>query len=190
MSEPLPATETEAPQPDHVESAVQAIANLHAEHEASANASERIVDAITARLGRPATSAILLVFVILWTGLNLAFTAFGLSPFDKPPFEWLELFLSLAAALMTIVILTSQVRAEVLASRRQQLMLQLTLLNDHRQAKVVALLEELRRDDPLIRDRTDRQADAMTKTTNPAEVLDAIEETRGEIIATGHAKKG
>ena len=189
MSQPPYVPETGPRTPDHVESTVQAIADLHAQHDVSANASERLVDAITARLGKPITILILLGLVALWIGVNLGLVAFHLAPWDKPPFEELELLLSLAAVLMTMIILTSQVRAEVLASRRQQLMLQLALLNDHRLAKVVALLEELRRDDPMIRDRTDQQADDMTRTANPTEVLDAIGKTRDEIVATQTKKR-
>lgn len=175
--------------PEHVESTVQATAALHADHEASANRSERIADWIAQHLGKPAATAILVGFVIVWIGVNVSLAAFRLDPFDKPPFEWLELLLSFAAALMTVVILASQNRALVLASRRQQLMLQLAFLSDHKQAKIIALLEELRRDDPMIRDRIDDEADAMARTTNLQTVLDALHETREALIST-QAKKG
>lgn len=170
--------------PEHVESTIQAIAALHAEHEASANPAERLADWVTARLGKPVSVALLVVFVLLWIGVNVGLRVFRLTPFDVPPFEWLELLLSFAAAFMTIVILASQYRAEVLAGRRQQLMLQLAFLSDHKQAKIIALLEELRRDDPLIQDRHDHQAEAMTHTTDPSEILDAIREMRDALIAT------
>jgi uncharacterized membrane protein len=57
-------------------------------------------------------------------------------------------------------------------------MLQLAFLSDHKQAKIIALLEELRRDDPMIQDRQDHQAEAMTRTNDPSEILDAISEMR------------
>jgi uncharacterized membrane protein len=110
-------------------------------------------------------------------------------PFDAPPFEWLDLLLSFAAAFVTIVILASQHRAEVLSGRRQQLMLQLAFLSDHKQGKIIALLEELRRDDPLIRDRRDHQAEAMTQTSNPSDVLNAIKVTREELASEAGARK-
>ena len=106
--------------PEHVESTIQAIAALHAEHEASANPAERLADWVTARLGKPVSAALLVVFVLLWIATNLVLKAFHRPPFDVAPFEWLELVLSFAAAFMTIVILASQYRAEVLAGRRQQ----------------------------------------------------------------------
>jgi uncharacterized membrane protein len=178
MSEPAP------PLPEHVESTIQASAALHAEHEASANLAERLADWVTARLGKPVSVALLVVFVLAWIGVNLGLRVFRLPAFDTPPFEWLELLLSFAAAFMTIVILASQHRAEVLAGRRQQLMLQLAFLSDHKQAKIIALMEELRRDDPMIHDRRDHQAEAMTRTTDPSEILDAIREVRDALVSS------
>ncbi len=175
----------DSPMPEHVASTVQAIASLHAQHDASAVRSERIVDAARKWLGRPLTSLLLVGVVALWLVVNLEL---GRAAFDPAPFPWLCLAVSLAAALMTTVILASQQRSEVLAKRHQQLMLQLAFLSDHKQAKLIALLEELRRDDPLIRDRHDEQAEAMTQTVNPTEVLDAIEETRDELVSQQNEK--
>jgi uncharacterized membrane protein len=183
MSEPGP------PLPEHVESTVQAIAAMHAEHEASANPAERLADEVTARLGNPISVAILVVFVLAWIGINLGLRIMRPPAFDAPPFEWLELLLSFAAAFMTMVILASQHRAEVLSGRRQQLMLQLAFLSDHKQAKIIALLEELRRDDPMIQDRHDHQAEAMTHTSNPTEILDAIREKRDTLASTREKQK-
>jgi len=169
--------------PEHVESTVQAIAAMHAEHEVSANPAERLADDVTARLGNPMSVGLLVVFVLAWIGINLGLKILRPPAFDAPPFEWLDLLLSFAAAFMTMVVLASQHRAEVLAGRRQQLMLQLAFLSDHKQAKIISLLEELRRDDPLIHDRHDHEAEAMTHTSNPAEVLDAIRDTRDALVS-------
>ena len=169
--------------PEHVESTVQAIANLHAQHEARANLSDQIVDVIRYWLGTPTASAVFLGIVALWIVLNLSLSALGVHAVDTPPFEWLELAVSISAVMMTIVILASGARAERLASRREQLMLQLAFLSDHRQAKIIALLEELRHDDPLIKDRRDHQAEAMTQTTDPKDILDAIKQTRKALLS-------
>jgi hypothetical protein len=74
-------------------------------------------------------------------------------------------------------------------SSRQQLMLQLAFLSDHKQAKIISLLEELRRDDPLIHDRHDRQAEAMTHTSDPTEVLDAIRDTQDALVSRQDKQK-
>ena len=56
-------------------------------------------------------------------------------------------------------------------------MLELAILSEQKTAKVIHLLEESRRDNPLIRDRLDPQADAMAQLADPQLVLDAIKET-------------
>ena len=42
-------------------------------------------------------------------------------------------------------------------------------------AKLIALVEELRRDLPMVRDRTDREADAMQEAVDPQAMLTALE---------------
>ena len=182
-------TSRDDPLPNHVESTVQAVASLHAEHETSANRSERLVAKIAGGLGRPIASLTLLGLAIAWMGLNVMLVTLHLTAFDRPPFNWLNLFVSLGAALMTLVILASQCRTEILANRRSQLGLQLAFISDHKQAKIIALLEELRRDDPLIKDRPDRQAQAMTEATDSKGMLAAIEETREGLVGTSEKAK-
>lgn len=170
-----------SPLPEHIEATVQTIAELHAEHEASAERAERVADEVRARLGRPISILLLLGAVGIWIGFNLALPAVGQAAVDQPPFGWLQLALSALAVLMTIVVLISQRRAETLNSRRDQLVLQLAFLSDRKESKIIALLEELRRDDPLIKDRMDHEAQAMAETADPKEVLEAIEETHQEL---------
>lgn len=184
-----PSREETSELPQHVETTVEAIAALHAAHETSANSSERLVDGITRALGQPLASFLLLGFVVVWISVNLALPAMGIGAIDKPPFDLLDLIVSLGAALTTIIILASQRRAEVLVTRHAQLALQLAFLGDQKQAKIIALLEELRRDDPFMKNRKDRQAEAMTRTADPKDVLDAIEETRDELVSTGEKGK-
>jgi hypothetical protein len=45
---------------------------------------------------------------------------------------------------------------------------------------VIQLLEESRRDNPLIRNRIDQEADAMAQPADPQSVLNAIKETHAE----------
>jgi uncharacterized membrane protein len=42
-------------------------------------------------------------------------------------------------------------------------------------AKLIALVEELRRDLPMVRDRIDREADSMQEAVDPAAMLAALE---------------
>jgi uncharacterized membrane protein len=51
--------------------------------------------------------------------------------------------------------------------------LQLALLGEQKTAKVIELLEEFRRDNPLIRNRVDQEAEDMAQLADPQRVLDS-----------------
>jgi uncharacterized membrane protein len=58
--------------------------------------------------------------------------------------------------------------------------LQINLLAEQKTAKLIALVEELRRDLPNVKDRHDPQAAVMEQTTDPHVILGALEETLQE----------
>ena len=160
--------------PGHIDQNVQAIARMHAAHARSATSAERMLEAAVEAFGRPAFAGLLTAFVVVWLAIDVWP---GRASFDPPPFSLLGNLLSLFALYMTVLILIVQRRTQRLGDHREQLMLQLALLSDQKTAKLIALIEELRRDDPLIRNRPDRHAEELTKTVDPQTVIEAIEET-------------
>ena len=78
---------------------------------------------------------------------------------------------------MVVLILATQRREDQLAQRRELLILELAILSEQKTAKVIQLLEESRRDNPLIRNRLDPEAETMAQPADPQSVLDAIKET-------------
>lgn len=166
--------------PSHIEETIRSIARLHAEHHQNATPLQRAVDRITALLGRPGFIGVLTIMVGGWIGLNLLAAALGYRPIDPPPFPWLEGVVSLASLYMVVLILVTQRREDQLAQLREQLNLELAILSEQKTAKVIQLLEESRRDNPLIRDRVDREAESMAQPSDPQSVLDAIKETHAE----------
>lgn len=164
--------------PTHVEDTVQAIARFQASHEADASPLQRLIERVTRRAGRPAFIALLSALVLGWLGLNFGLMAFGETPLDEPPFFWLRGALSLTALYMTVLILTTQRRENELAGLRDQLTLELSILSEQKSAKIIALLEELRRDDPDISNRADERADELSTPADPNAVLDALKDTQ------------
>lgn len=75
---------------------------------------------------------------------------------------------------MTILILATQRREDQLAGHREQLTLELGILSEQKAAKIIELLEELRRDSPHLRDRVDHEALALSAPADPEAVLEAI----------------
>ncbi len=160
--------------PAHIEETIRAIARLQSQHEREATPIERMIERLTAAIGRPRFLAILFLAVAAWALANLAARRFGLQPFDPPPFNWLQDLLTLMALSVTVIVLSNQRRADKLASHREQLTLELAILGEQKTAKVIELIEELRRESPTLSNRVDQEAAAMSRPADPEAVLIAL----------------
>ena len=167
---------------DPISANIEAVVALHAFAEKQVDTHQRTVETLTAWLGRPQFFYGILVGVCLWMGVNVAAPLLHLPRWDDPPFAWLQGGIGLGALLMTSVILITQNRQGKLAERREQLELQMSLLTEQRTAKIIELLEELRRDMPSVRNRVDLEAEALTKTVDPHEVLASFESKMEETM--------
>ena len=128
---------------------------------------QRVVEGLVGLLGRPAFFGFLALLVFCWVAANLVATSLGYTPLDPPPFAWLELAASLAALCFTVLILATQRREDQLAQRREQITLELAVLSEQKLAKIIELLEESRRDNPLLDNRANASAEAMAKPADP-----------------------
>jgi uncharacterized membrane protein len=79
-----------------------------------------------------------------------------------------------------MLILVTQRRQDKLSERRAQLTLELAIIADRKNAKIIALLEELRRDHPDVPNRRDTESDEMAKAEDPQSVLAAIDQRAAE----------
>jgi uncharacterized membrane protein len=164
----------------HIDKTVRSIAQLHADHHQNATRMERAVDRLTSLLGRPIFIGLLTLFIVGWTGSNLIVGGLGLRPIDPPPFVWLLGAISLVSLYVVILVLATQRRADELTQRPDQLGLELAILSEQKATKVIQLLEEARRDNPLIKDRVDQEAEEMAQPSDPQTVLGKIEESHAE----------
>jgi len=168
MDSPSPAL------PPHIDETVKAIAKLHADHRRQATPLQRVVEQMTAHMGRPRFVGLLTAVIVLWIVANAAMKALHKAPFDSPPYPWLVALGELVALYLTVLILMTQRRERELVELRAQLTLELAITGEQKTAKIIELLEEMRRDNPLMTDRTDAQADAMSTPSDPESVLDAL----------------
>jgi uncharacterized membrane protein len=83
----------------------------------------------------------------------------------------------LYGAIVMTMVLTTQNRQQRLAEQRAYLDLQVNLIAEQKAAKLIALLEELRRDMPTVRNRRDSEAEDMAQAVDAGEVLSDLEET-------------
>jgi len=156
--------------------AARATAQLRAEHEQETSLLQHAVDRVTALVGLPGFVAALMIAIVLWIAANILTGLFGLRPVDPPPFVWLQGAITTGALFLATLILTTQRREEQLSSQRDQLLLELAILNDQKSSKIIELLEELRRDQPTIADRIDKEANTMSTPSDHHSVMDAIKE--------------
>ncbi len=160
--------------PPHVEQTVRAVEKLHVEHREGASPIDRMLDGVRGVISRPAFLGLLLACVSLWMLVNAALPAH--LRFDPPPFLYLGIVLALAAVCITVLILSTQWRADLLAEHREKLILQLTFVTEQKSAKLIALVEELRRDLPHVRNRIDAEAQQMTERVDVSAVSDALKD--------------
>jgi uncharacterized membrane protein len=168
-------TEDEPRLADHVEKSVRAIVDVHRDHDKRAGPVQRVVERATALFARPATIGVILAVVVLWVGWNSWVSAHGGRAPDPPPFGWLELAATVAGFFLASLILATQKREDLIDKQRSQLTLELALLSEQKTAKLIALLEEIRRDSPSLANRIDKESDAMSQPADTQSVLDAIE---------------
>jgi len=165
--------------PPHIEQTVQAIARLHQAHHERATSIERFVDRLTGLVARPAFIGVIVLAVIGWMAANLLLRRYVGWSLDSPAFPWLQGAGELVAIVITTLILTSQRRKDELSELREQLTLELATMTEQKVAKLIALMEELRRDSPQLANRVDTEAEQMSAPADPETVAEAIKEKVG-----------
>jgi uncharacterized membrane protein len=173
--------------PEHVQQKIEVVADLRARSENAVGQEQRLIETITAKLGRPRTLWALLCVVVAWVSANVLVHVAGRPPFDPPPFFWLQGLVGLYAAIASTVVVTTQNRQNRHAEQRSYLELQVNLLAEQKTAKIIELLEELRRDMPAVRDRVDREAQNLSTAVNPKAVLSALERTMEDSRGVGRS---
>ncbi len=161
--------------PESVNENLDTISEYYARHEEKVTRAQAFVEKMSVFLGSPGYVAANVVFIISWIVLNLAEPILGLEQFDEPPFFWLQGFVSLNAFIISTTVLIRQNRMSALAEHNAHLDLQISLLSEEKISKIIAMLEEIRRDSPHLPDKVDEEADELAQSTDPGTVLEAIE---------------
>jgi uncharacterized membrane protein len=161
---------------DQIGQNIEAVRGFYVREEQKISPSQRLLERISGFTGRPGFLGFILIFVALWILTNVVLHQFGIAGFDPAPFFWLQGIVGLGALLTATVVLTKQNRLAKLAEQRAHLDLKVTLLTEQKTAKLIDLLEELRRDMPSVKDRHDPEAIALQKAMSPDRVLAALDE--------------
>jgi uncharacterized membrane protein len=163
--------------PHHVAETVETIAELHKRAEREVPRHQRSIDALTDLLGRSFSVFLIMGGVFLWVTVNSLLLSLGAMPPDPPPFAFLQAASSVGAFMAAAMVLSTQGRQRKRAEELERLDLQVNLLAEQKLAKLISLVEELRRDMPNVVNRVDPLAEAMTQAVDPHAVAEAIKQT-------------
>lgn len=161
---------------DHIDQNIGAVVALQKREWDRVSAAQRRLERVSRFIGRPLYLVGLICVVAVWVGVNLGAGYLHRIPFDPAPFAWLDTVLTLIALLTTTIVLIAQNRQTRLEQQRSHLDLQVNLLTEQKVTKVIHLLEELRRDLPIVENRHDAQATLMQEGADAAQVLSALHE--------------
>jgi uncharacterized membrane protein len=160
---------------DQITQNVEGVLSIQRREWEMRSSSQRRVETLSRLIGRPAYLVVILCFAAVWVVVNL--NSFGrFIPFDPPPFPLLEGLLTLIALITTTIVLIAQNRQTKVEQQHMHLDLQVNLLTEQKVTKLIRLVEELRRDLPMVKDRQDSHAAVLQEGADTSQVLHAIEE--------------
>jgi uncharacterized membrane protein len=148
---------------------VSLIAQLDDAAKAKRSFTDRVVDQITGFCGRMAFVWVHVVWFSIWITLNLTHKV----SFDPYPFNLLTLTVSLEAIFLSTFILISQNRQGRLSERRSHLDLQINLLSEQENTKMLTMLVAIQKHLGI----HDKQPDTkiLLESTEPQKMVEQIE---------------
>ena len=171
---------------DIVEKDIDSLVSIRLSEERGTSRHQQLIERITRNiLGRPSTLYTIIIITALWIVYNLFCPLIGLKRLDPPPFSDIQGVIGFIALLTTTAVLITQNRLARMDDQRTHLDLELSLLIDRKVSKLIALLEELRRDIPHVQDRHDPQAEIMQENADPAQVISSFQQNYEDVVNEG-----
>lgn len=161
---------------DFDEATVDQLAKLYDRHDQRTTQVQRLANRITSALGKPMSLVVIFGVAIAWIIGNYVARAFGSMALEEFPFPDLGFIATIGALLVALLILTTQRHDEELAESRAQLALHIAMLSERKIAKIIELMEEQRRDNPLLPSRIDLEAADMAQPSDHDTTLGLIDE--------------
>jgi uncharacterized membrane protein len=165
---------------EHIEQNIDSIVAMQKRDWQQAGRLQRYIETLSNAMSRPAYLVGLVSVIAVWLLVNLVGPLFGFRPWDDPPFAVLDSLMTLVALVTGTVVLVGQQRQGKLEQQHSQLALQISLLTEQKTAKLIFLLEELRRDMPMVKDRHDAQSKVLQESPNAEQLLTALTEKSDE----------
>jgi uncharacterized membrane protein len=161
--------------PQSVNDNLGTISEYYARHEEKVTRAQAFVEKMSVYLGSPGYVAASMGVIVVWIAWNLGAFELDYPPFDPPPFSYLQGLVTLNAFIISATVLIRQNRMSKLAEHNAHLDLQISLLSEEKTSKIIAMLEDIRRDSPTLPDKVDPEADELSQSADTSTVLEAIE---------------
>ena len=160
---------------DHIDQNIAQIAELQRREWELVTPSQRRVERLSRFIARPIYLVVLVALIVAWTVFNVAARHTN-GAWDPPPFELLDGIMTFLSLITTTIVLIAQIRQTKREQQHTHLDLQVNLLTEQKVSKLIHLIEELRRDLPMVKDRHDPHSSALQEQANTSDVLSAIEQ--------------
>ncbi|WP_267397462.1 MULTISPECIES: DUF1003 domain-containing protein [unclassified Sphingomonas] len=161
---------------DHEEATVDQLAKLYDRHDQRTTRVQRLANRVTSALGKPMALVVIFGIATAWIIGNYIARATGSTALEEFPFPDLGFIATIGALLVALLILTTQRHEEELAESRAQLTLHIAMLSERKIAKVIQLLEEQRRDNPMLPSRVDHEAAEMAQPSDHDSTLGMLDD--------------
>lgn len=158
---------------------VRTIAELERAAQKERTAADRVADVITRFCGTIWFVWIHVAWFTFWIGANCGLVS---KPFDPFPFNFLTLVVSLEAIFLSTFILISENRQSRIDERRSSLDLQINLLAEQENTKMLQLLKEICQKLGINPDK-DPSVALLEEATQPDKLLDQIARHEAESSA-------
>ena len=163
---------------------VQTIGRLEEAAKAERAKSDQIADVIAKFCGSMPFVWAHLIWFAAWIIIN---TMPGVDHFDPFPFNFLTLIVSLEAIFLSTFILISQNHETRLSERRNQLDLQINLLTEQENTKMLTLLGRIA-EKVGVKIDDDPNLQVLEQATRPEQLVDQIEEATKQTSTTSAQK--
>ncbi|MDB4975632.1 MAG: hypothetical protein JWN48_3973 [Myxococcaceae bacterium] len=162
---------------------VEHVSRVRAFFDGQVGLHQRLIEMATATLGRARTLYLLIALCLGWIAYNAWLFRLVGPQLDPPPFMWLQGALCFYGAVVATMVLAAQNRRNREAEQRAHLQLQLALVQEEKTTKLIALMEELRRDMPDVPPREDPSLAELLERVDPQEVIVALDDPK--TVSTG-----
>ncbi|MDB5246025.1 MAG: rane protein [Segetibacter sp.] len=150
---------------------IKQLIDLSKEEEKEKTNEEKIADTITRFTGNMAFVYVHIGLIVLWIIWNSG--AAGIKPLD-PSFVALSVFASVEALFLTAFVLISQNRMNVLANKRSNLDLHISLLAEHEVTRLITLVTAIAKKLD-IEEAKSAEFEELARDINPEKVLETMD---------------